>query len=475
MVGIISIFLLVFAAGFFVAGEFSIVSVRQTRIEQLISEGSTVARSVKKALEHLDRYIAAVQIGITIATLALGGLGEPLLAETIRPWLEGVMPANEAFVSSHAVAGTLAFLFVTVVEIVLGEIVPKMIARQNAEATAMLLIRPLNFFVLIFRPLIWIVSLLSNGVMRLIGLRGDIAHTNVHSVEELEMLVVSSRKAGVLDREEEVILRRVFDFGDLTARQVMRPRTEIVALSVTDSFQEVISLMVEHRHSRFPVYEGDLDNIVGVVHVKDVFAAMAQGMVRDLEGVTGTLAERQAGAQISTRSQSDSSGQGLALVDVRSLMRPIPAVPETLDVDQLLTRMQGSGMHIAVVVDEYGGTAGMVTLEDVVEEIVGEVRDEFDPGDDRPGIEFTPEGILIDGLMAISDVNEALGLEIESGADTMGGYVFQALGRKPEIDDHVEGSGYTFRVEELDGLRIAKVKALAGPRRREEVVNDDEE
>lgn len=450
--GLALILLLIFAASFFVASEYSIVSVRKTRIEQLISEGSSVAQSVKHAIEHLDRYIAAVQIGITLVTLALGAVGEPVLSEIFITPLGLAISPFTAFVSAASVSYALSFLIVTVLEIVLGEIVPKIIARQRAEATVMLLIRPLNIFVFIFGPLIWLVSLLSNAVLRLVGVSSGSEHQNIYSVEELEMLVVSSRKAGVLDREEEVILRRVFDFGDLTARQVMHPRTEVTGVPIDASFDEVITVMSEYKHSRFPVYEGDLDSILGVLYIKDVFALLAER-------------ERQfAGGQ----------GGGTVQFNVQSLMRPIQSVPETLDVDELLMRMRQGGMHMAVVVDEYGGTAGVVTLEDIIEEIVGEVRDEFEPGEENPDIIYTPEGTIVDGLLPIDDVNEVLGLSIESEADTIGGYVFEKVGRKPELHDEVTAGGYTLRVEALDGLRISKVKLLPHNSNNPEVANEEE-
>jgi putative hemolysin len=472
LIGLASILLLVFATGFFVASEFSIVSVRKTRIEQLISEGRTAAKDVKYAIEHLQQYIAAIQIGVTMASLGVGALGEPVLAGLFVPPLEQVLPEGEALVSAHAIAIAISFLIVNILEIVLGEIVPKVIARQRPEMTVLLTIRPINFFAFIFRPLVWLVTMLSNLVLRILGLPpgANAEQANVHSVEELEMLVVSSRKAGVLDREEEVILRRVFDFGDLTARQVMRPRTEIVAIPVTATLPEVIEIMTKHQHSRFPVYDGDLDNIVGVLHVKDVFMALAEAQVQEAED--GSPDATPDGQENAIRGSQDGSAAGGRHFDVRSLMRPIEAVPETLDVAELLQRMRQSGTHMVVVVDEYGGTAGIVTLEDIVEEIVGEVRDEFESEDGDSDIVQTPEGTLIDGLVSIDDANEVLGLGIESEADTVGGYVFEVLGRKPEVGDEIRSDGHVMRVEELDGLRIARVRVLPQGSVREP---DDEE
>jgi putative hemolysin len=459
-IGILSIILLVLATAFFVAAEFALVSVRRTRIDQLVSEGNALAKDVRRALNQLNTYLAAAQVGITMATLGLGALGEPVLAQVIAPPLEAILPHEfvEQFISIHGIAFVIALLLVTITELIVGETVPKIWAIQRAEAMSLVVIKPMNLMLLIFKPLIWLINTFSNAILRMIGLPQDKGHETVYSIEELEMLVVSSRQAGVLDKQEEVILRRVFDFGELTARQVMRPRTEVVGVAVDATLSNVISTMLEHKHSRFPVFEGDMDNIVGVLFVLDVFAYLAQ-TTDSLEaagvGADGVVRAVVAGV-------SPSPGLAADQFNVRSLMRPIDAVPETLDVALLLARMQQSGTQMVVVVDEYGGTAGIVTLEDVVEEIVGEVRDEFEPESNTPGIVVTPEGTLVDGLVAIDDVSEALGLKIESESDTVGGYVFEMLGRKPELGDTISVDGFTVRVEELDGLRIARVRVLSG-------------
>jgi CBS domain containing-hemolysin-like protein len=444
LLGLASIFLLILAAAFFVASEYALVSVRKTRIEQLVSEGNNSAVRVKFALEHLDRYIASVQIGVTIATLGLGALGEPVLATFLEPYLAAIMSPIAIFVTAAGVSTIIAFMIVTVLEIVLGEIVPKIIARQRAERISLMFIRPLDLFTFIVGPLVWVVNSLSNVVLRLLGVRPGADHGTAYTIEELEMLVASSRQAGVLDQDEEVILRRVFDFGDLTARQVMRPRTEIFAIEVDDSLDDIIKTIAECKHSRLPVYEGNLDHIIGVLHVKDVFMLIA--------GVQPALA---------TGGSPNTPNYPREAFKVRDIMRPIDAVPETLDVADLLNRMLQHNQQMVVVVDEYGGTAGIVTLEDIVEEIVGEVHDEFEPsGAQEKDINVTPEGTFVNGLTSIDDVNEALGLDIESEADTIGGFVFETLGRKPELGDEVSYDGIKLRVEALDGLRVARVRII---------------
>ena len=464
MIGIISVIFLVLVTSFFVSIEFALVSVRKTRIEQLASEGSATAVLVKHALENLNKHLAAAQVGITMATLGLGTLGEPVVAQLIVPPLEAILPHDmlEGFLTAHGIAFIIALLLVTTVELIIGENVPKIASIQRAEQASLILIRPLRFFMFLFRPFIWIINILTSAVLRMVGLPQDDVHASVYTVEELEMLVTSSRKAGVLDRDEEAILRRVFDFGDLTARQVMRPRTELIGIPSDATLSDVTQIMTQHRFSRFPVYDGDLDKIIGVLHVKDVFAFLAQV-------ASGADAAVHIGDGTTTVT-SPQEGTHSVSFNVTALMRKIDAVPESLGVGELMSRMQQSNVQMIQVVDEYGGTAGVVTLEDIVEEIVGEVGDEFDPGDSASGITVTPEGTLIDGLVAIDDVNDALGLKIESESDTLGGFVFDELGRKPEVGDEVKRNGFILRVEALDNLRIAKVRVLANNRS-----NDDAE
>ena len=454
MIGILIVIVLILITAFFVAIEFALVSVRKTRIEQLASEGSAAAVLVKHALDNLNKYLAAAQVGITMATIGLGTLGEPVVAQFIVPPLEAILPHDllEGFLTAHGIAFVIALLLVTSVELIIGENVPKIASIQRAEQASLLLIRPLRFFMLIFKPFIWIINILTSAVLRMVGLPQDDVHASVYTVEELEMLVTSSRKAGVLDRDEEAILRRVFDFGDLTARQVMRPRTELIGIPSDATLSEVTQIMTQHRFSRFPVFDGDLDKIIGVLHVKDVFAFLAQ--VASGAGAAVHIGDG------STTVTSPQEGTHNVSFNVTALMRKIDAVPETLGVGELMSRMQQSNVQMIQVVDEYGGTAGVVTLEDIVEEIVGEVRDEFESKDSSSSITVTPEGTLIDGLVAIDDVNDALGLKLESESDTLGGFVFDELGRKPEVGDEIKRNGFILRVEALDNLRIAKVRVL---------------
>lgn len=435
ILGLGAVFVLVALNGFFVAAEFALVSVRRTRIDQLVSEGKGSAKIVQRALNHLDNYIAATQLGITLASLALGWVGEPALAHLIEPPLEALLGGHQEALA-HTIGIIISFSLITSLHIVLGELAPKTVALQRAEATALFVSRPLNWFRLIFRPFIWVLNSTGRLVVRLFGFDANDEHSKVHSVQELEMLVTESREAGYLDQGEEVLLRRVFDFGDKTARQIMNPRTEIVGIEQQATFQNVLELAADERFTRFPVYADTVDNIVGVIHVKDLF-----GVIRN--GFTAENARK---------------------FSMDGIIRPVLRVPETQHVADLLTQMQQKQYHMAIIIDEYGGTAGIVTLEDILEEIVGEVRDEFDTqeGGVYLDVEPGPNGTtLVSGLFLLQDAAERFGLKVEQTAldeyDTIGGYIQGMLGRIPQQGDMLEVENYRITVSQMDGLRVDRV------------------
>jgi putative hemolysin len=418
---------LVAANGFFVAAEFGLVAVRRTRIEQLANEGNPLARTVRGALDHLDNYIAATQLGITLSSLALGWIGEPAVARLIEPLFAG-LPGIWPQISSHVVAVAIAFTFITMLHIILGELVPKTIALQRSEAAAMFVIHPLRAFLWLLGPFIHLMNGIGNWLVRLIGLRPASGHEAVHSEEELRMLVAASQQNGVLEASEKEMLHKVFSFADKEAHQVMVPRTEIAAVPAELTLGEFKDLVTrDYVHTRFPVYENSIDSIVGVVHVKDALVGLS------------TNALDQA---------------------IRGLMRPVLVVPETIHIDDLLRQLQRRRMHMAVLVDEYGGTAGIVTMEDLLEEIVGEIRDEFDI--EEAGIAEQQDGTwTVDGLMTIDEFNERFGLSIvEPTYDTIAGHVFGQLGRVAEVGDEVTIDGLIVRVAEMDGLRIATLQVM---------------
>jgi CBS domain containing-hemolysin-like protein len=421
---------LVFTNGFFVAAEFAIVTVRKTRIDQLIAEGHRRAISVRQAISRPDRFIAATQVGITMASLGLGWVGEPTVARSIEPLL-GSLPGPWARVSAHSIAVGAAFAAITALHVVVGELAPKTIALQHAERTALLLTPPTRLFMWLFWPFISLLNGLGARTVRLLGLKAPSGLSMVHSEEELKMLVTASQEAGVLEEDEEQMLHRVFGFGDLTAGQVMVPRTEMSGIRADATLADVIGQVSRQPHPWLPVYGSGLDDILGFLHVEDLFPALS----------------RPAGE-----------------FHVTDYLREAMTVPETLKADDVLDEMKRHGTHHAVAIDEHGGTAGLVTFEGLMERIVGEVGSEFSPG--RSRISVLPGGsALIDGLALTTDVNAQFGLHIDEGVyTTIGGFALGQLGRRARLGDRVEIEGRTLKVEALDGLRVARVY-LSGPTR----------
>jgi putative hemolysin len=424
---LVVVFLLVLANGFFVAAEFSLVSVRRTRIAELVSHGNSSAEAVQKAIENPDRVIAATQLGITLASLSLGWIGEPALSHLILP-LVNLFPNAIQSGLSHSISAGIAFVLITFLHVVVGELAPKSIALQDPEKTSLVIARPTLWSEMIFKPAIWILNGSGNALLKLVGVQPATGHGLVHSIEELKMLVTASAESGVVEAEESQMLHAIFEFGNLIVRQVMIPRTEIVSVEADTPLNDIISLVSESTYTKFPIYEDSLDQIIGIVHVKDLLSAM--------------------------------QGPDCQQCTARDFAREPIYVPETISVNSLLHQFRADKQHIAIVMDEYGGTAGLVTLEDLLEEIVGEVSDPFDMF--IPEIQTQPDGtILIDGLTLIEVVNEQLGLNLnDPDYDTIAGFVLGKLGRIPRLQDTVEGGGVHLRVDAMDGLRIARISLV---------------
>ena len=419
---LVSLFALVCANGFFVAAEFSIVTVRKTRIDQMIAEGHRGAKAVRRAVTAPDRYIAATQLGITMASLGLGWLAEPALASIFEPALS-FLPAHLAFATAHSIAVAIAFAVITAAEIVFGELAPKWIALERPEATAIWLVQPLELFMRVFSPFIRLVHSTAQGVIRMVGLRGAGHRAGVHSEEELKMLVTASQEAGVLEEQEEQMLHRVFGFADLTAGQVMIPRTELVAVAADTPLRDLMRKIGQGEPTRLPVYREDLDEIVGMLHVVDLVKALA----------------------------ADHTD-----VNAGALAREVLTVPVTLGANDLLAEMRRRRAREALVIDEHGGTAGLVTFESLMERIIGEIPGEM--GAQTRTVVRKDGSADIDGLALVSDTNQQFGLHIdESTYTTIGGYVLGRLGRRARVGDTIDLEGRKMRVEAIDGLRVAKV------------------
>jgi len=412
---------LVCANGFFVSAEFSIVTVRKTRVDQLIAEGHGWARAVRRAITAPDRYIAATQLGVTMASLALGWIAEPAVAELIEP-LFARLPHYVAETTVHSISVAIAFAIVTAVHIVFGELAPKWVALERAETTAMLVVRPTEIFMKSLWPFIHLLHATARMIVTGIGLHGEGHRGGVHSEEELNMLVTASQEAGVLEEQEEQMLHRVFEFADLTAGQVMVPRTEIVAVAAETPREEILELLSRTGHTRLPVYRSNMDDMIGILNVTDLLRPLDRG----------------------------------SAIHAAALAREALMVPETLRADDVLAEMRRRNVREALVIDEYGGTAGLVTFSSLMERIIGDLGA---PSGRSLRIHTLPDGSAeIDGLVLVSDVNEQFELHIDEDTyTTVGGFVLGQLGRRPQMGDTITVESRTMRVDALDGIRVARV------------------
>src|SRR5215813_14254998 len=420
-------FALVLLNAFFVAAEFAIVRVRGTRMIALAEGGDWRARAVLAAQRRLDAFLSATQLGITLTSLGLGWIGEPVFAVLLQPLfaLLGIGSPQAIYNASVAVA----FALITFLHIVVGELAPKSYAIRATERVALLVALPMRLFQLVFAPALWLLARAASATLLLIGVRAETSGELAHSEEELRLLLAESHRVGVLSGSKHELLENVMDYTGRTARHIMIPRADIAHLSVARPLEENLAVVTQDAYTRFPLASSDIDHVIGMIHVKDLF---------------------------NRRDQLRSSE------DLVAIKRDILFVPETKPLDGLQRQFQQSRTHIAIVVDEYGGTSGLVTLEDVLEEIVGEIQDEFDR--EPPQVQETPEGLLFDGLALVDDVGERLGVTLPETADvsTLGGFVTAHVGRMPRPGDRIAVEGYDFTVVDVRGRRVTKV--LVAPR-----------
>jgi putative hemolysin len=404
---------LVLLNAFFVAAEYGLVTARRTRIIELHHQGNRRARDVLRITGDPPRFIAAMQLGVTLTSIGIGALGEAALAD-----------AFDTYVAA-ALAIVIAYVILTFFHVVLGELVPKGVALAHSEGTALWASAPVRAFFTVFGPLIWFLQRSTELVLRVFGLEPPGAEGEAHSEAELKMLVSSATEHGEIEEQEQEMLYKVFDFADKEAANVMVPRPEVVAISIQLPPEQALAVTLDAPFTRYPVYRGSLDNVVGILHVRDLFHALHD--------------------------------RGIANVEIESLMRPPFVVPETKDLAALLAEFRRANQHLAIVVNEYGGMEGIVTLEDLLEEIVGEIEDEFDLPDES--IEHVDEDtIRIDGTFPIDDFNERFGTELPvEDYHTVAGFVFGQLGRAPEVGDDVAWDGMRFDVLEVEGTRIGRI------------------
>lgn len=416
--------ILIAFTGFSVAAEFAIVKVRSSRIDQLVAEGKRGALAAKKVTTNLDEYLSACQLGITVTAMGLGWLGEPTIEKLLHPLFEkwNLNPS----ISSVLTFG-LAFMIMTYLHVVVGELAPKTMAIQKAERVTLLLAGPLMMFYKVMYPFIWVLNGSARVVTGLFGLKPASEHEVAHTEEELRLILSDSYESGEINQAEYKYVNNIFEFDNRIAKEIMVPRTEIIGFYLEDSVEEHMKVIQNERYTRYPIFGEDKDDIIGMVNVKDFFI------------------------RYMTEDQKD-------LSSIRSYMRPIIEVMETTPIHDLLLQMQKKRIPMAVLYDEYGGTAGIVTLEDILEEIVGEIRDEYDEDEAPPIQHVNEQHIIVDGKVLISEVKDLFGLHIEEDdVDTIGGWIMM---QNHEIEEgqHVEAEGYEFKVLEKDAYQIKRVE-----------------
>jgi CBS domain containing-hemolysin-like protein len=415
---IVLVLLIVLGNAFFVAAEYALVTARRSRLKELSERGSMRARIALRIMDSPTRFIGTVQLGITAFSIALGAIGEPLVEHFLNP----VLATGVAFI--------LAFVIVTYLHVTLGELVPKAFALTKNEQTALWVALPVEGFYVATYPVVWLLQGSSNAFTRLFGVEPAPAGIVAHTEEDIRMIVAAAEDEGVIEPSAEEMLYKVFDFADKEASDVMVPRPEVVGLSIEMPPEAALAAILDSPYTRYPVYRDSLDEILGVLHVRDLFSALHD--------------------------------RGIAEVEIVELLRPVHIVPETKDLAALLSEFRRTNQHMAVVVDEYGATQGIVTLEDLLEEIVGEIEDEFDLPDES--FERIDEStVRIDGTFPLDDFNEQFGTVLEhEDFHTVAGYVFHLLGRAAVPGDEVRSDGLRFRVLETEGSRIQRIEVEMG-------------
>ena len=411
---------LIFMNGFFVAAEFCCVKMRSSRLETMIAEGSSRAKYAKQLTDHLDSSLSVTQLGITLASLGLGWVGEPAVAQLILPLTRSVGLSDDV---GHTVALAIAFSLITSLHIVLGELTPKSMAIANVERIMLAIAFPMVLFGKVMKPFVWILNTVANHISRHLGYEVMGENEDAHTEEEIRLLMKESYRQGLINSTEADFVDNVFSFTELNAREIMVPRTDMICLYLDDTPAERIKTILEEQQTRYPVCYEDKDHIIGFIHVKDLLPPLVRGETLNL----------------------------------RRYIRKALIVPESMDGSVLLRTMQAQGSQLAIVVDEYGGTAGMVTVEDIVEQIVGDIRDEFD--EERESLEWRGEDLgSIDAKLLLEEVNDLLGIRIEDeDVDSIGGWIYDRLGEAPRVGHMTAHTGTLFFVEEVDGVRITRV------------------
>lgn len=433
------VFLLLLVNAFFVGAEFAIVRARKNRIEQMEKDGNIDAKLALKALDDVNFFIAAVQVGVTIASIGIGWFGSPTIEKMLTPLLKSV-PSADAYIMQIAVA-VIAFIGITFLHVLIGEQVPKCIALQYPEKISLFVAKPMDVFMTLSKPFVWLLNKTCNGILRMLRIPVNPSLKTVHTIDDLDMYVENSYDEGVLNETEKDMFHNVLQFSDLTAHEVMTPRTDMVCVSIDTPLDELNSIATENQYTRYPVYSEDIDHITGFVHVKDLFMLSLKNETRPIE----------------------------------KIQRKIPLVPETITLDKLVMLFKRQRAQMAIVVDEFGGTSGLITLEDVLEEIFGDVQDEFDIDEEKDIKEIRPQVFEVTGTMRLDELAKFFDIpeedmEVED-VDTVAGLVVKELERIAKVGDRVNYKDFTFTVSEIDGARIIKILLVKNKETKENSEN----
>ena len=414
------ILLLVFMNGFFVATEFAMVKVRKSRIETLALKGNSAAKYTKKVVNDLNSYLSACQLGITLASLGLGWIGEPAIADMITPLFRHL---NVSELTIHSISFALGFSIITGCHIVFGELVPKSMAILSAEKIALFTALPLVIFYKTTYPIMWVFNHSTNLLLGIFGFSQVDEHESAHTDAEIMLLVEDSYKHGLIDKTELTFMDNIFDFSEKSVKEIMTPRTDMICLFKDDPFDKLLEIAMEEELTRYPVCVHNKDNVIGFVHIKDLYKLKIQGNEKNMDNI----------------------------------IRNIIFIPKSISISILFKQFQKEKAQLAVVIDEYGGTAGLVTIEDILEEIVGEIQDEFD--DEVEEIQELEKGVYsIDSRVLIEDVNELLNIDIDSNdIDSIGGWIYSKLGTSPRVNQKIQYNEYEFVITKCNKQRISRI------------------
>ncbi len=416
--------ILIALTAFFVATEFAIVKVRSSRIDQLVAEGKKGALAAKKVTTHLDEYLSACQLGITVTALGLGWIGESTFAEILEPLFVRLSIGNAL---SHLIAFIISFLLVTFLHVVVGELAPKTVAIQKAELISLTFATPIIWFYRLLYPFIWLLNGSARLLTSIFGLKPASEHELAHSEEELRILMSESYKSGEINKNELAYVNNIFEFDERIAKEIMVPRTEMVTISVDNTFDEIMAILEEENYTRYPLVNGDKDNVIGLINIR--------------EFLTATIQNKQE-------------------IQLEEYMKPIIRVIETVPIRELLIKMQKERTHMAILLDEYGGTSGIVTAEDILEEIVGDIRDEFDEDEISDIRKIKDNHYILNGKVLISEVNDLLGTHLsEDEVDTIGGW-FLTNNFEAVEGDILEEEGYIFKIKNIEEHHIHFIEVM---------------